>query len=137
MHARIAFFAVIVRDYDEAIAWFVDKLGFVLLEDTDLGNGKRWVRVSPVPAHAGSAVLLARAVGPVQGASVGNQTGGRVFIFLQTDDFARDYALFRARGVQFERPPSVEPYGTVAVFRDVCGNLWDLVQWSDAGAARA
>ena len=126
MASRIALFALTVLEYDEAIRFFVDKLGFRLLEDTDLGGAKRWVRVAP---DAGApALLLARAVTPEQRASVGNQTGGRVFIFLETDDFARDYALFTARGVEWARPPKTEPYGTVAVFRDLYGNLWDLVE---------
>lgn len=126
MPQRISHFAVTVRDYDEAIAFYVDKLGFELLEDTDLGGGKRWVRVRPAGSDAG--ILLARAVTERQRASVGNQTGGRVFVFLETDDFARDYGALVARGVPFVRPPSEEPYGTVAVFEDLYGNRFDLIQ---------
>src|SRR5690242_5598496 len=100
----IAQFAVTVHDYDEALAFYTEKLGFERLEDTDLGNGKRGVRVRP-PGGAGPAILLARAVGEAQRASVGNQTGGRVFIFLETDDFRRDHAALVARGVRFVRPP--------------------------------
>src|SRR5688572_16915177 len=127
MNMRIAQFALTVRDYDEAIAFYVGKLGFTLVEDTDLGGGKRWVRVQP-PRSGACGLLLARAMTPEQIASVGNQTGGRVFIFLHTDDFQRDYDAFRARGVVFVRPPSEEPYGTVAVFEDLYGNKWDLIQ---------
>jgi catechol 2,3-dioxygenase-like lactoylglutathione lyase family enzyme len=125
---RVFMFALTVRDYDEAIAWFVEKLGFALLEDTDQGH-KRWVRIGP---PAGPALLLARAVGDAQLASVGNQSGGRVFIFLATDNFWRDYETFRARGVEFVRPPKDEPYGTVAVFKDLYGNLWDLIEMRSA-----
>ena len=118
--------AVTVRDYDEAVAFYVDKLGFEMLEDTDLGGGKRWVRVRP-PRSTGTGILLARAVNEKQLASVGNQTGGRVFIFIETDDFWRDYNALVGRGVVFVRPPSEESYGTVAVFEDLYGNLFDLV----------
>ena len=127
MHQRIAQFAVTVLDYDDAIDFYVNKLDFELLEDTDLGGGKRWVRVRPAGSD-GAAILLARAVTPEQVASVGNQTGGRVFIFMHTDDFRRDYERMRARGVIFVRPPAEEPYGTVAVFEDLYGNKWDLIQ---------
>lgn len=123
----IAQLAITVRDYDEALRFYVDVLGFDLLEDTDLGGGKRWVRVRP-PGSSGAAILLARAVGESQLASVGRQTGGRVFLFLDTDDFRRDYDALVARGVRFVRPPSVEPYGTVAVFEDLYGNLFDLIE---------
>jgi predicted enzyme related to lactoylglutathione lyase len=126
MPQHISQFAVTVRDYDEAIAFYVTKLGFELLEDTDLGSGKRWVRVRP-SGSTGAGILLAKAVGETQLASVGNQTGGRVFIFLETDDFRRDYEALVAKGVVFVRPPSEEPYGTVAVFEDVHGNKFDLV----------
>ncbi|MBI3556100.1 MAG: VOC family protein [Deltaproteobacteria bacterium] len=128
---RISQFALTVREYDEAIAFFVEKLGFGLIEDTDLGNGKRWVRVA---SGAGLSLLLARATTPEQLASVGNQAGGRVFIFLETDNFWRDYELFRSRGIEFVRPPKEEEYGTVAVFKDLYGNLWDLLQ--SRGSAR-
>ena len=125
MPQRLTQFTVTVRDYDEALAFYVGKLGFEKVEDTDLGGGKRWVRVRPPGSDAG--ILLARAVGEEQVASVGRQTGGRVFIFLETDDFARDYAAYTARGVKFVRGPSVEPYGTVAVFEDLYGNKFDLI----------
>lgn len=117
-----------VREYDEAIGFYVNKLCFTLLEDTDMGNAKRWVRVAPPPAHPGSpAILLARATTPLQLASVGNQTGGRVFLFLHTDDFWRDFNALTSRGVRFVRPPADHPYGTVAVFEDLYGNLFDLI----------
>ena len=130
MPTRLTQLALTVRDYDEAIAFYVGKLGFALLEDRDMGGGKRWVRVLPPggdPARD-PCLLLARAATPEQLATVGNQTGGRVFLFLHTDDFQRDYNAWRAKGVEFVRGPSVEPYGTVAVLRDLCGNLWDLIE---------
>lgn len=126
MDRRLSAVAVTVRDYDEAIAFYVGKLGFALLEDTPLSEEKRWVRVAP--SGSGASILLARAVGEDQLASVGRQTGGRVFLFMETDDFRRDYEAMRSRGVEFVRPPSVESYGTVAVFRDLYGNLWDLIE---------
>jgi lactoylglutathione lyase len=119
--------ALVVRDYDEAIAFFTERLRFELVEDTPLGNGKRWVLVAPA-GIAGTALLLARAKGSEQTTRVGNQTGGRVFLFLRTDDCRRDYREMRARGVEFEQEPRDEEYGTVAVFRDLYGNRWDLVQ---------
>lgn len=122
---------LLVRDYDEALAFYTGKLGFELREDKPLSPTKRWVVVAP-PAggdRAGVAgILLARADGERQAARIGDQTGGRVFLFLETDDFARDYAAFRASGVRFVREPVTEPYGTVAVFEDLYGNLWDLIQ---------
>jgi len=118
--------ALLVRDYDEAIAWFTHVLGFVLVEDTPLGAGKRWVRVAP-SAGGGTTLLLARAVGAAQLAAVGRQAGGRVWLFLQTDDFAGDHAALRARGVRFLEEPRHESYGSVAVFEDLCGNQWDLL----------
>lgn len=124
---RIIQFALTVLDYDEAVRFYVDKLGFELLEDTDFGGEKRWVRVRPAGSD-GAAILLARAVTPEQRASVGNQTGGRVFLFMETDDFARDYETYQSRGVEFVRPPAKEQWGTVAVFKDLYGNLWDLIQ---------
>ena len=127
MPQRIAQFALTIHEYDEAIAFFTEMLGFELVEDIDLGGGKRWVRVRP-PGCDGPDVLLARAVGAEQLASVGNQTGGRVFLFLETDDFWRDYEAYRSRGVEFVRPPFDEPFGTVAVFVDRYGNKWDLIQ---------
>jgi len=128
---RIIQFALTVLDYDEAIRFYVETLGFELLEDTDLGGEKRWVRVRPA-GSAGAAIVLARAITPEQHASVGNQTGGRVFLFLETDDFARDYESYQTRGVEFVRPPAQEEYGTVAVFKDLYGNLWDLIQPREA-----
>ena len=118
--------ALTVRDYDEALAYYVDVLGFECVEDTDLGGGKRWLRVRPA-GSTGAGLLLARAVGERQLASVGNQTGGRVFVFLETKDFWGDYERLRARGVSFVRGPAEESYGTVAVFADLYGNLFDLV----------
>jgi catechol 2,3-dioxygenase-like lactoylglutathione lyase family enzyme len=127
MAQRITQVAITVRDYDEAIAFYVQKLGFELVEDTHLGGGKRWVRVHP-PGGSGPTLLLARAVGEQQPTSVGNQTGGRVFVFLETDDLRRDHRLLSERGVTFVRGPSEEPFGTVAVFADLYGNLFDLIQ---------
>lgn len=122
----IAHIALVVRDYDEAIAFYTQALGFDLVADNDMGGGKRWVLVGP--KGGGAQLLLAKAVAPEQEARVGNQTGGRVFLFLHTDDFARDYEAFRERGVNFVRAPRAEAYGTVAVFEDLYGNLWDLLQ---------
>jgi len=118
---------LVVRDYDEAIAWFTGTLGFELAEDTPLAGGKRWVVVRP-RGSSGASLLLARSSGPGQAARVGDQAGGRVFLFLHTDDFWRDYAAYRSKGVVFVREPTEQPYGTVAVFADLYGNLWDLVQ---------
>ena len=126
MTQTIAIFTIVVPDYDDGIAFYVDKLGFDLLEDTSREPGKRWVRVAP--AGAETAILLAKADGPAQGAAVGNQTGGRVGFFLHTDDFARDFAAMRAAGVVFKEDPRHEPYGSVAVFQDPWGNLWDLIE---------
>jgi len=121
--------ALVVRDYDEAIAYFTDVLGFELVEDTDVPEqDKRWVRVRPRGSDGGAALLLARASTPEQEAAIGNQTGGRVAFFLGTDDFWRDYRRLVERGVEFVRPPREAEYGTVAVFRDLYGNLWDLVE---------
>ncbi|WP_284347983.1 VOC family protein [Roseisolibacter agri] len=119
--------ALVVRDYDEALAWYVDVLGFQRLCDEDRGGGKRWVLVAP-PGGQGTALLLARAVTPLQASRIGDQTGGRVFLFLHTDDFARDHAAMQARGVRFVEAPRHEAYGTVAVFEDLYGNRWDLLQ---------
>lgn len=126
MNQHIACFALVVADYDDAIAFYVGKLGFQLLQDTDQGNGKRWVLVAPRGAQ--TAILLARAVDDVQRAAIGRQTGGRVGFFLYTDDFARDHAAMSAAGVRFHETPRVEPYGTVAVFEDLYGNRWDLLE---------
>jgi catechol 2,3-dioxygenase-like lactoylglutathione lyase family enzyme len=128
MPLRLATLTLVVRDYDEAIAWFTEKLGFTLLEDTPLSAEKRWVVVAPSGGETGAGLLLAKAANPAQLAAVGNQTGGRVFLFLHTDDFGRDYDAFRARGVPFREPPREEAYGTVAVFEDLYGNAWDLIQ---------
>jgi predicted enzyme related to lactoylglutathione lyase len=126
MAQHISQFAVTVLDYDEALSFYTGMLGFDCLEDTDLGGGKRWVRVRP-PGSTGAGILLARAASDRQRESVGNQTGGRVFIFLETDDFWRDHDHLVERGVTFVRPPSEEPYGTVAVFEDLYGNRFDLI----------
>lgn len=126
-HQQIGYIALVVRDYDEAIAFYREKLSFVLVEDTPLGGEKRWVLMAP-PGSAGTRLLLARAASPEQASRIGNQTGGRVFLFLNTDDFWRDYREYVARGVVFRRPPSEEAYGTVAVFEDLYGNLWDLLE---------
>jgi catechol 2,3-dioxygenase-like lactoylglutathione lyase family enzyme len=122
---RLGLVTYVAREYDEAIGFFVGKLGFTLVEDTDMGGGKRWVVVS---AGEGASLLIARADGEQQLASVGNQTGGRVGFFLQTDNFDRDFAEWTARGVKFHEQPRREVYGTVAVFEDVYGNTWDLIQ---------
>src|SRR5436305_3749607 len=127
MRQQITAVALVVRDYDEAIAFFTNRLRFTLVEDTSLGNGKRWVLVAP-PGDHGIALLLARAATPEQESRVGNQTGGRVFLFLHTDDFWRDYREMKSRGVVFVEEPRHEAYGTVVVFLDLCGNRWDLVQ---------
>lgn len=127
MTRSIATLALLVADYDEAISFYTEALGFLLAADTDLGDGKRWVLVAP-EGTAGARLLLAQADGPEQAAHVGNQTGGRVGFFLQTDDFARDHAAFTAKGVRFLEPPRQEPYGTVAVFEDLYGNKWDLIE---------
>lgn len=127
MPQHLGSLALLVRDYDEAIAWFTQKLGFHLLEDTPLTAEKRWVRVAP-PGATETSLLLARAVGPEQQAAVGRQSGGRVFLFLHTDDFWRDYAAYRERGVHFREKPREESYGTVAVFEDLYGNAWDLLE---------
>jgi catechol 2,3-dioxygenase-like lactoylglutathione lyase family enzyme len=128
----IAHVALVVRDYDEAIAWFTGMLGFVLVADEyQPEQDKRWVLVAPPGSPpGGSALLLARAATPEQEAFIGDQAGGRVFLFLRTDDFDRDYAAMTAKGVAFVRPPAVHPYGKVAVFLDLCGNRWDLVQFT-------
>jgi|SRR6516162_2321166 catechol 2,3-dioxygenase-like lactoylglutathione lyase family enzyme len=123
---RLSLTALLVRDYDEAIAFYVGKLGFELREDTQLTAEKRWVVVGPPREPRG--LLLARAVGGRQRKAVGDQSGGRVFLFLETDDFARDYATYLERGVRFIELPRLEPYGTVAVFEDIYGNRWDLIQ---------
>jgi len=130
MAQSLAHIALVVRDYDEAIAWFTGTLGFTLVADQyQPEQDKRWVVVAP-PGASGASLLLARAATAEQAAFIGNQAGGRVFLFLQTDDLGRDYEAMRAKGVTFVRPPKAAPYGTVAVFEDLCGNLWDLVQFT-------
>ncbi len=119
--------ALVVRDYDEAKAYYTGVLGFAAVEDTDLGDGKRWLLVAPPGAHE-TRILLAKAATPEQAARIGDQTGGRVFLFLHTDDFWRDFRALSARGVKFREEPRREKYGTVAVFEDLYGNLWDLLQ---------
>src|ERR1700676_4389710 len=130
MQQKLGSIALLVRDYDEAIAFYTTKLEFQLIEDTDLGDAERWVRVRP-PESTGTDLLLARAVNPEQSSRIGDQTGGRVFLFLHTDDFWRDYQGMIARGVKFIRQPSEESYATVAVFEDLYGNKWDLLQLKD------
>jgi len=128
MKQSLAQVAILVRDYEPAIDFYVNRLGFTLVEDTPIAaQNKRWVIVAP-PGASESRLLLARAVGDEQVSRIGNQTGGRVFLFLHTDDFWRDFRAYQARGVVFVRPPQEESYGTVAVFQDLYGNLWDLVQ---------
>ncbi len=127
MAQEIGYVAVVVREYDEAIAFYTGALGFDLIEDTLLGEGKRWVLVAP-PGSAGTRLLLARAATPEQATRIGNQTGGRVFLFLHTDDFWRDYRALQSRGVRFLEEPRQEAYGTVAVFEDLYGNRWDLLE---------
>ncbi len=133
MAQKLGYVALIVRDYDEAITFYTQSLGFQLIEDTDLGGGKRWVRVRP-PGSTATDLLLARAVNPEQESRIGNQTGGRVFLFLHTADFWRDYQAMKERGVKFTRLPSEEPYGTLAVFEDLYGNRWDLLQLKQSPA---
>jgi catechol 2,3-dioxygenase-like lactoylglutathione lyase family enzyme len=132
MARSIAHVALVVRDYDEAIAWFTGMLGFDLVADEyQAEQDKRWVLVAPPGSPpGGTSLLLARASTPGQEAFVGDQAGGRVFLFLQTDDFDRDHAAMLAKGVTFVRPPAEHPYGKVAVFLDLYGNLWDLVQFA-------
>ena len=133
MQQSLAHITLVVRDYDEALAFYVGKLGFTLVEDSyQPEQDKRWVVVAPPGAPAGSAtILLARAATPEQAAFIGNQAGGRVFLFLRTDDFERDHKAMVAAGIRFAREPAHQPYGTVAVFEDLYGNLWDLIQFSD------
>ncbi|MCX7329738.1 MAG: VOC family protein [Hyphomicrobiales bacterium] len=128
MKQSLAHIALLVRDYDEAIAFFVGKLGFRLVKDeAQPEQAKRWVVIAP-PGADGCSLLLARAATSHQEECIGNQAGGRVFLFLQTDNFWRDYEAYRTCGIAFVREPKVEDYGTVAVFKDLYGNLWDLVQ---------
>ena len=128
MNQSLGLVSVVVRDYDEAIAFYVGVLGFTLIEDKFVPEqNKRWVVVAP-PGSTESRLLLARASSLEQEARIGNQTGGRVFLFLFTDDLARDYQNYKSKGITFVREPKTEPYGTVAVFKDIYGNLWDLLQ---------
>jgi catechol 2,3-dioxygenase-like lactoylglutathione lyase family enzyme len=128
MPQHLGLVSIVVRDYDEAIAFYVEKLGFRLVEDTcQPAQDKRWVVVAP-PGSQEARLLLARANNAHQATRVGDQTGGRVFLFLYTDDFERDFEAYKSKGVAFVRAPKVEDYGTVAVFEDLYGNLWDLIQ---------
>ena len=128
MKQTIGYVSVVVKDYDEAIKFYVDTLGFTLIEDTFIeAQNKRWVLVAP-PDSTETKLLLARAVGEEQSSRIGNQTGGRVFLFLHTDDFWYDFNAYKGKGVVFVREPVEESYGTVAVFEDLYGNLWDLLQ---------
>jgi catechol 2,3-dioxygenase-like lactoylglutathione lyase family enzyme len=130
LRQSIIHIALVVRDYDEAITFYTQKLGFTLLEDTDQPEqGKRWVVVAP-PGDGGTSLLLARAATSEQAACIGNQAGGRVFLFLRTDDFWRDYDALQERGVHFVREPTQAEYGTVAVFEDLYGNRWDLIAFA-------
>lgn len=133
MTSHLGAVSLLVRDYDEAIAYYTRVLGFTLIEDTPLGGGKRWVLVAP-PGARECRLLLARAKNETELAAVGHQTGGRVFLFLHTDDFWRDHRAFLARGVRFNEAPREESYGTVAVFTDLMGNQWDLLQLKSPAA---
>lgn len=126
MGQRLILTTLVVRDYDEAIAFYVDRLGFVLKEDKPVSAGKRWVVVAP-PGEGSAGLLLAKAASDAQAEAIGNQSGGRVFLFLETDDFDRDHARYRAAGVHFVEAPREEAYGKVAVFEDLYGNKWDLL----------
>lgn len=128
MRQKLAHIALVVRNYDEAIHYYTQVLGFQLIEDTRLSDTKRWVLVQPQGHPDGCCLLLAQAASEVQASRIGDQTGGRVFLFLHTDNFDRDYDRYQAAGVHFVRPKTAEPYGTVAVFSDLYGNLWDLIQ---------
>ena len=130
MYQRIAHIALVVKDYDQAIDFYVHKLNFSLIEDSIIDDKKRWVLVAP-PGAKETCILLAKAANEQQEKSIGNQTGGRVFLFLFTDDFWRDYHFYLSRGIEFVRPPSDFDYGIVAVFKDLYGNLWDLIQPKD------
>jgi len=134
MAQTLGYVALLVRDYAEALTFFTQSLGFIVIEDTvakdRLGNDKRWVLVSP-PGSRGTSLLLARASTPEEASRIGNQTGGRVFLFLHTDDFSRDYQEMLARGVKFVKAPREAAYGTVAVFEDLYGNKWDLLELKD------
>ncbi len=124
--SKLSLVSLVVRDYDEAIAFYTGCLGFTLEADTDMGEGKRWVVVRP--PSGGTGILLAEAKNEDEASRIGNQTGGRVFLFLETDDFSRDHAAMLAKGVKFREAPRHEPYGTVAVFEDLYGNMFDLIE---------
>ncbi|MCW8336168.1 VOC family protein [Vibrio paucivorans] len=128
---QIGNIALVVENYDDAIDFYTNKLEFILVEDTDLGSGKRWVQVSP-PNSNGTNLLLAQASNPQQLEAVGNQTGGRVFLFLQTNDFWRDYERMTAKGITFNEQPREEEYGIVVVFEDLYGNKWDLLEMKNS-----
>ncbi|MGI8469905.1 MAG: VOC family protein [Pyrinomonadaceae bacterium] len=130
MKQSIAHIALVVEDYDEAIEFYTEKLDFKLIEDTPQSETKRWVLVAPKDSE-GCQLLLAKAASDEQKSRIGNQTGGRVFLFLRTDDFQRDYENYQSKGIKFVREPKTESYGTVAVFADLYGNLWDLVEFSN------
>ena len=130
MKQTLGHIALVVRDYDEAIAFFTRTLNFRVIEDTRMNEDKRWVLIAP-PGSQGTSMLLARAATPEQVSRIGNQTGGRVFLFLHTDDFWRDYREMKAREVKFSEAPREEAYGTVAVFEDLYGNKWDLLELKD------
>jgi catechol 2,3-dioxygenase-like lactoylglutathione lyase family enzyme len=132
MKQTLGLVSLVVRDYDEALAFYVGKLGFTLIEDSFVPEqNKRWVVIEPPSAAGGAKLLLARGVGDAQASRIGDQTGGRVFLFLYTDDVRRDYHAYKAQGVEFVREPSEAPFGTAAVFKDLYGTLWDLVQLKD------
>jgi catechol 2,3-dioxygenase-like lactoylglutathione lyase family enzyme len=134
VNQRLGLVALVVREYDEALNFYVGTLGFTLVDDTPVpAQNKRWVVIAPPGAGGGADLLLARASAPEQETRIGNQAGGRVFLFLYTDDFWRDYNAYIAKGVTFVRPPAEEPYGTVAVFLDLYGTRWDLVQLNSGG----
>ncbi|MEI7960055.1 MAG: VOC family protein [Chitinophagaceae bacterium] len=128
MSQQLAHISIVVRDYDEAIQYYTNVLGFTLIEDTVISDVKRWVIVEPNGSMGGCQLLLAKAATPEQEKHIGNQTGGRVFLFLFTDNFERDYTLYISKGVEFTIAPHAEEYGMVAVFKDIYGNLWDLIQ---------
>ncbi len=127
MKQSIAHIALVVEDYDKAIDFYTKKLHFVLMEDTELSSTKRWVIVSP-KGSSGCSLLLAKASNAEQQTRIGNQTGGRVFLFLHTDNFDRDFAEMKGNGIEFVREPAIESYGKVAVFKDLYGNMWDLIE---------
>lgn len=128
MNQQLIQISLLVRDYDEAIVFYTQKLGFLLLEDTSLTETKRWVRIQPAGNQGGCSILLAKAVNEQQISAIGNQTGGRVFLFLHTDNIDRDYINYKNKGIEFIGEPRSESYGKVVVFRDIYGNLWDLIE---------